>query len=243
MTMDASAVATIAAALVAALAALTSAWFAQRSAAASRMHTAEALAVKFREPLLQAAFNLQTRIYNILRQGFLRKFTTGPHPERDVAYSIDNTLYLFGQYFCWVEILRRESQFLDPRSRERERAVADQLEKIRDAFASSDVPGATLRIFRGEQRAIGEVLLEPAGGDGPGVARWDCMGYASFVERLGSERLDRWFSPLRADIEAIRSDPGLGRARLVLVQHALLTLVEILDPEAGRTSGRMRERL
>ena len=38
--------------------------------------------------------------------------------------------------------------------------------------------------------------------------------------------------------------PGADQeARIVLVQHELLELVEVLDPDATRTSGQMRERL
>ena len=38
------------------------------------MDQAEDLAVRFREPLLQAIFNLETRIYNIVELGFLQRF-------------------------------------------------------------------------------------------------------------------------------------------------------------------------
>jgi hypothetical protein len=240
--MDASAIATMVAATIAALAAVLSAWFAQRSARASRLSAAEELAVKFREPLLQAAFNLQSRLFNIARGDFLTKFLNGER-RGDADYPIDNTLYLIGQYLCWVEIVRRESQFLDPRSRDRERAVADHVEKVRREFAASDRKTAELRIFRGQQRAIGELLLEPVAHQMPGGPRWDCMGYARFAERVHEESLDRWFSALRDDLRAMTAQPGRGLDRMVAIQHELLELVHLLDPEAQRTSGRLRARL
>jgi hypothetical protein len=240
--MDASAISTMVAATVAAVSALLSAWYAQRSARASRLSAAENLAVKFREPLLQAAFNLQSRLYNIARGDFLNKFK---HSGRvgDEDYPVDNTLYLIGQYMCWVEIVRRESQFLDPRSEERERAVADQIEKARRAFASSDFASAELRIFRGQQRAIGELLLEPVALQQPGCPRWDSMGYAQFVERVHEDSLGRWFSALKNDVDVMATQPVRGLDRLVAIQRALLEVVDLLDPEALRTSGRLRERL
>ena len=242
--MEPGAVATVVAATVAAIAALLSARYARRSGESARLADADVIANKFREPLLQAAFNLQTRLYNIARLEFLQRFRAPGSRAEDLSYSIDNTLYLLGQYFCWVEILRRESQFLDPRSSERERAVADQLERVRNAFASSETPDPHLRIFRGQQRAIGEVLLDPIPPPGSsGSPRWDCLGYAAFVERLGTARLTRWLRPVREDLEAIAQLPTAGRDRIVEVQHELLTLVDMLDPSAHRTSGRLRERL
>ena len=237
--MDASGVATIVAASIAALAAIASAWYAQRAERTTRVSAAEERAVRFREPLLQAAFNLQSRLYNVVRKDFLRHFQDSRRPG-DREYTVENTLYLLGQYFCWVEIVRRESQFLDPGSRQREQALANQLEDVRQAFAASDHPTPELQVFRGQQRAIGELMLEPTTAPHRDWPRWDCMGYADFVARVGSEPLNRWFEPLRLDLEGMRATPGAGQARLVAIQHELLELVQLLDPDASRTSGRIR---
>lgn len=57
-------------------------------------------------PLLRSAYDLQSRIYNVcLRDGF-----TG---SRDPEYFRLNTLSLFGEFLAWLEIIRREIQFLD----------------------------------------------------------------------------------------------------------------------------------
>ena len=128
--MDPSAIATVLAALLAAAAAIVAGLYAQRAANAARLQTAVELADRFREPLLEAAFNLQTRLYNIVRQDFLRQYAGPASSANEREYAVENTLYLVGQYFCWVEIVRRESQFLEPRSREGARAVADQMERV-----------------------------------------------------------------------------------------------------------------
>lgn len=241
--MSASAIATIIAAVIAALAAVLSGWYAQQSVSSARRTAAEERAVRFREPLLQAAFNLQSRLYNIARKKLLQCFKDEERPG-DCEYTINNTLYLIGQYLCWVEIVRRESQFLDPASQEHEQALADQLERVREAFAVSDGVPRELRVFRGQQRAIGELMLEPvAAGAHPDWPRWDCMGFACFFERMDQAPLARWLLPLKTDLEAMRSDPTLGMERLTTIQHELIALVQLLDPAAQRTSGRMREPL
>src|SRR5512144_1868197 len=194
--MDSSIVSLLGAALSAS-AAIASGWFTRQSVTSERLAAADELAMRVREPLLQSAFNLQSRIYNIVRLKFLERFMAETCPAEDREYAVENTLYLLGQYFCWVEILRRESQFLDPKNRARNRAVADQLEKVRDVFASSEIPELAFRIFRGEQRAIGEVMLTST--EAPRGPRWECMGYAAFVRQRADEENDRWFRRPRGD--------------------------------------------
>src|SRR3954470_11845467 len=67
---------------------------------------------RFREPLIRAAYDLQSRLYNIVTQGFLTVYwVNGTEEERD--YVVNNTLFLIAQFFGWNEIIRREVQFLD----------------------------------------------------------------------------------------------------------------------------------
>jgi hypothetical protein len=236
--VDASSIVALSAAGISALAALVSAWLAAHTVRSERVAAADEIASRFREPLLQAAFNLQTRIYNIVNMGFLQVFASGSRPDDERDYAYENTLYLLGQYFCWVEVVRRESQFLDPRSRARNRDVTRQLERVRDAFASSEQPEILLRIFRGQQRAIGEVMLDPTESAVAGLPRWDCLGYAAFVEKREDQHLQRWFRRPRCDLSVLQSESA-RTARLVDVQHALLELIRTLDPSAERVSATM----
>jgi hypothetical protein len=56
-------------ALLSVTGALISFRFSWRTAHNARVSAAEALALKFRKPLIQAAFNLETRLYNLLDLG------------------------------------------------------------------------------------------------------------------------------------------------------------------------------
>ena len=72
-----------------------------------------------------AAYELQGRLYNVLKFNFLPKYyLAGDEAQKD--YALQNTLYVVGQYFGWSEILRREIQFLRFSDSERTRAVADR---------------------------------------------------------------------------------------------------------------------
>src|SRR5688572_12640357 len=67
---------------------------------------------RYRDPLLQASFDLQSRIYNIAEQGFLRRHYL-EDSEASREYACENTLYVLAEYLGWVEILRREVRFLE----------------------------------------------------------------------------------------------------------------------------------
>jgi hypothetical protein len=230
--------------LISTFGALVSVAISRRAARVERLYAAEELATRFREPLLHAAFNLETRIYNIVELDFFGRFLGTDNTESEKEYAVLYTMYVFGQYFCWEEILRRESQFIDPRSDQRSRAVLVGLEAVRDTFADSiGIQERCFRTFRGEQRAIGELMLVKAEAPKPGAPRWECLGYASFVHSLEDEQLARWFRGLRADIEEIRSDVVKHDGRLRLVQRRLMDIIDILEPNARRVPAQLRKRL
>jgi len=76
--------------------------------AATKADEAERLVAKYRDPLLRSAYDLQSRIYNIYRPGG-HGFTGSTDPN----YFRLNTLFLIAEYLSWLEIIRREMQFLD----------------------------------------------------------------------------------------------------------------------------------
>jgi hypothetical protein len=225
--------------------ALVSVFYAHRLGRNTRIEEADRLAVRFREPMIQAAFNLQSRLYNIARLNFLGLFLTKDAATREEReYAVLNTVYLIGQYLGWVEVIRRESQYVDPRSRVRNREIVEKLEQIRETFSDSlRLTDPTLRLFRGEQRAIGEVMLRPVDSADPGLPRWECKGYGQFVEEHETESVRRWFRRLENDISVIGKDPEVHLYRLTQLQHDLVALIEVLDPDDERVPSKRRKRL
>lgn len=231
-------------ALISVCGALVSVVFSRRATRSERLDAAEQLAVRFREPLLQAAFNLETRIYNIVQLGFFRRFLDPGSEPQDREYAVLNTLYVVAQYFCWIEILRRESQFVDPRNDQRNAAVVSGLEAVRDAFSDSlTIEERCFRLFRGEQRALGEVMLVPAVAPPAGAPRFECLGYAPFVRALDDPQTGRWFERLRADIALLEVDLAGHDARLRRIQRCLMDIIDVLDRDARRVPAPLRQRL
>jgi hypothetical protein len=224
--------------------AVASVLISRRAARVERLHAAEELATRFREPLLQAAFNLETRIYNIVELDFFGRFLDTDSTDSDKEYAVLNTMHVFAQYFCWVEIVRLESQFLDPRNDRRNRAHAAGLEAVSNTFADSiDIQEKCFRLFRGEQRALGEVMLVPVAVPKSEAPRWECMGYAAFVHALEDENIARWFNRLRESIAEFAENPTNRDGRLRLVQRQLMDIIDILDPHARRVPSQLRKRL
>jgi hypothetical protein len=172
---------------------------------------------RYREPLAAAAFDLQSRLYNILRLNFLGKF--GHSERREDAMT--TTLFRLAQYFGWTEILRRDIQFLSFPEDDETRHVAALQSDIARCFLS-DGYGSALMLWGDEQRAIGERMIVEEHG------KVLCMGYATFRERC-DDTFAGWRERLVAEI-----DYESARTRLLDAQHLLCDLVETLDTRRVR---------
>jgi hypothetical protein len=181
-----------------------------------------------RDPLLWAAFDLQSRVYNIVTRQFLSVYQQSGAAEHK-AYAQRNTLFLFAQYFAWVEIIRRRVQFLDLGSAQENREIVNHLSGISGVLTSRNFPDLLFLVFRGDQRAIGEIMIEPKFS-----AELGCLGYAAFCTRLDTERsFAAWFKPLLRDIDELVADEA-PRPRLTTLQHRLIDLINFLDPDSIR---------
>jgi hypothetical protein len=174
---------------------------------------AEAVLTRYREPLASAAFDLQSRLYNILRLDFFGKY--GDSHGRAVD-ALRTTLFRLAQYFGWTEILRRDIQFLSFPEDDETRRVTLLQSEISKRFLT-DSFGAALMIWGDEQRAIGERMIVEEYG------RVLCMGYANFCEQC-DDTFATWLERLRTELQE-----ESARHRLLEVQHLLCELIEMLD--------------
>ena len=188
---------------------------------------AQALLARYREPLLSAVIDLQYRLYNILCDGFLWRLVRNNEGERR-AIAIDSTLYNFAQYFGWREVLRREAQFLDFDQDGETHDTNELLRRVTSRFSDQKPPGdESFRLFKAEQRGIGELMLTPTGD------RLMCIGFAEFQERRHG-RLAGWLDKLQGDLEACSTVEHPRNERLLDVQNLLVDLAESLDQRRVR---------
>lgn len=208
--------------------------------ARTKEEQADAVRARYRDPLLGAVFDLQSRLYNIVAKRFLVRYLLGDD-ERGRAYAVENTLHVLAEYLGWVEILRREIQFLDLGEEVADRQWTASLERVRDTLARDDVD-PVLRLFRGEQRAIGE-LMTLAATSPDGARPHECLGYARFATCRGEPEFARWFEQLAADLEVLAREPREHLERLLLLHNALIDVLDILDPGCRRFAAERRARL
>jgi hypothetical protein len=204
---------------------------------------AGAIVSKYRDPLLHAANSLQSRIYNIVQNNFLGIYCHIASTSHDKQYAIHNTLYVIGEYIGWVEVVRREMRFLDLGDVKQSRKLQEQLNAISSMFAT-DARSVTMipwmfRLWRGEQRAIGELMLiERDQGNSRTIL--DCVGFATFCRKLKNEEFGDWFEGLTHSIDevATKGDPSVRSEvcvrRLIQLQHLLIDLIDLLDSEKIR---------
>jgi hypothetical protein len=191
--------------------------------------------------LAWAAFDLQTRLYNILHghvvdvdpsrgSGFLTSFLTRG-TDREADFVRRSTAFVLAEYLGWVEILRRDIQFLDlGRSRVNSQIML-QISRISASLSRIDTVSNELRLFRAQQRAIGELMIHPDGEPG----RRRCLGYAGFCAKLDNDSgFAEWFAAVLEDVDRLAADTAPAVARLQDVQAQLIALIDLLDPKHAR---------
>jgi hypothetical protein len=230
----------IVAAVIAAVAALISAWFSYRApiraAQVQAKINAEQVVAKFREPLVHAAYNLQSRLYRIAASDIVDRLLVHGDPH-ERQYFEQNTLFVLGQYFAWTEIIRREIQFLDLGEVEKTRKLAELQDSIFDLWQTEgNGCGKAFRIFAGEQRAIGERMIRKTS------RGLECIGYGAFSDRLAAGQFPE-IARLTRDVTDLATNLPAAKPRLVLVQRALIDLLDFLDPECIRAPRHSRSKI
>ncbi|MCK1545778.1 hypothetical protein IVB12_28525 [Bradyrhizobium sp. 179] len=188
----------------------------------------------YREPLARAAYDLHSRIHNILKQNLIGAFLLRGD-ERERAYVINNSAFLIGQYLCWTELTRREIQFIDLGSTEKTRRLTKLQDEISSIFGT-DRYQKPFRLFAGEQRAVGEALIEH-GAKGP-----QCIGYGAFLRSLDGVT-NPFIDGLRKDVSSLEQNLEAGMARLTHLSNALIDLLDLLDPDYVRFDKDKRTKL
>ncbi len=176
---------------------------------------------QYSEPLVRAAADLQSRLFNILALKFFECFLIGGTP-RERRYAVSNTAFLFAQFFAWTEATRHEIQFIRLDDNEQTRKLSELQSKIYSIF-QTDKYATEFRVFAGEQRAIGESMLTQS------AAGLKCMGYGEFISK-GDFPDNPLLNALYGDVVNFEKNSAVIVPRFIALQHALIELIDFLDP-------------
>ncbi|SIN35803.1 hypothetical protein SAMN04489832_5868 [Micromonospora cremea] len=205
-----------------------------------KVELAEELFRRYRVPLLWSAEALQDRLHNALSRNLLRQYLHSGDSE-DQHYVRHNTVYVLAEHLAWLEVLHREQRFLDLESVKSTKELFTAIQRIHHPLATDALPGP-FRVFRGHQRAIGEVMLNRV--ESPEGAVTEVLGYAAFCDRLNTDpTFASWFARLLKEVDDVEARGQRGNERLVRLQNELVELIELLDPEGEWLPLEQRERL
>ena len=230
----------IAAMLLSVVSVVVSGWFSARTVRLSHELDAERerrqeqksaieAASRVYEPLAQAAAELQSRIYNIVKSGWVDLV------ERYQAhgdYAETSTAFLFAHYFGWIEA-RRQAVLTSSGEGGRDAEVALAIDNVRQILRKTEHEEGFL-FYQVEQRGIGELMFSwetVADGD---VRVPHVDGYAAFCARYSGEPdFRRWFVPVDTGLELVATGQN---GRLIEIHRALLALISLLDPTRKYTA-------
>lgn len=206
--------------------------------------------LKLRDPLLLSTLELTKRAAEITFESsvnFLEKSllqSTPPTMTKNSAddpyyqrYKFVSTIYRLCSWLGWIELYRQEVAFLDSGHQRTNADFERHVEAIRSCLADGHLNDADdwldwtdSLIFREEQRAIGEAMIDP-------VNR-SVIGYGSFCERFlatGSPAnpwiglATNWLTDLKSVSDSKARD--FRRARCLLLINHGVSLIKCLDKE------------
>lgn len=214
----------------------------QRAAAEARQRD---VIDRVTEPLLYAASDLQSRLYNLLRGGLLDAYRDAA--DRHKRNITEYTCFVVAQYFGWVEALRRTAlvrEVSDGMGLTGERTgdsspdgkptIAIITREISNTFRSDKEFGREFMIFNGEQHAIGASMFyweELGASRFPAVLRFD-----QFVQKFRSDdsSFREWLEPITEGLHTLEYAQDVEKfaaeLRLARVQSLLVALMDLLDP-------------
>ncbi|KAG4443332.1 hypothetical protein IFR05_001201 [Cadophora sp. M221] len=191
-----------------------------------RRSETKALIHKYRDPLVLAAYDLQSRLWGLVQQNLLRYVED--ENKKDLVYVY--TAFLVGQYLSWTYILRRQAQFVRFTTDTTNTTLNKILDTITNEFSLDRHQGEDpFMLWRGQQMAIGELMTTMEEG-----GELYCMGFAAFAEKYhGDPAFKKWFHPIESGITLLVEEMARGNSvanyRLRRLQHLLIDLVLLLD--------------
>ncbi|APA15759.1 hypothetical protein sscle_15g105290 [Sclerotinia sclerotiorum 1980 UF-70] len=189
---------------------------------------------KYRDPLTLAAYDLQSRIYGLVNS-LLEYYHDEEKKENIYVY----TAFLIGQYLSWTYVLRRQAQFMQFSTEQKNQQLNKILFTVTEYFSLDICGEAPFMLWRGQQMAIGEIMTKEEEG------QLYCIGFAAFSKRYHDEdEFKKWFLPIERGVDLLvkaRKDGNLTATnRLRRLQHLMIDLVDLLEFHRA-TSGPVKQ--
>lgn len=187
--------------------------------------------LRWANPILGSVRSLTSRLENILEQGLEKALASKGRKERPVNpdwaidrdYALESSLFVFAEYFAWVQLLHERMGFDLFETQETKDKFFKAIWGVSGALSHWPDPpvrgdGQDTQVFVLQQRAIGELLIV-RDGDAPRV-----LGYPDF---LAARKSDRRFKEMLVPLERLLSDVAEGTKRWQRLENTRDALVEL----------------
>lgn len=186
--------------------------------------------VRWANPILGTVEDLEYRLKNILQNGGYRALSNecdgmlNPNWSISYSYYMNSTLYLFGQYFAWIQMLNKELNFEIFQSQNEKDEFFKAIYKVSDSLGKfpANVPcsGKDTQVFKLQQRTIGEIMIDPENNQPR------CMNYSDFLVKLNETSFREHFEALGYLIEDLHPLQECRWKRLIDTLSSLIELKE-----------------
>lgn len=174
------------------------------------------LAGLYVNPFLVAAEELQSRLYNLLERDGLQAMCSRMSNE-EIALE---TFYLASRYFGWERVVYQHGPFTH------DQTFISLSQELRKAFATNNLDVGPFCIFRTEQAALGQLVVQPTT-HGASFQVLAMHEFRAHLEESGLAERPSIRDALMAFEDAILADPV--RKRLARIQAGLANLLEHLE--------------
>jgi hypothetical protein len=203
-------------AIVAAIVAFVTSWFTyQFSQKKEKENRIREEIIKWTNPTLIAIKDLEARLHNILKHQAYpvldKEYLQENHPNWSITYEffMPSTLYIFAQYFAWVQLLVDEINYEIFQSENNKGEFFRCIDKVGSALGAYPHPemkgchSKDTQVFKLQQRAIGELLILRSSNNHPQI-----MTYTDFLSRYDvDETFIYQLAPLKALLEDLAPTP------------------------------------
>ena len=195
--------------------------------------------LRWANPILGSVKGLRLRLDNILDDDLYlaldpkgKRWPLDANWAIDRDYALESTLFVFAEYFAWVQLLHERMSFELFETQATKDEFLDAIWKVSGTLSRWPDPrvgggGQDTQVFVLQQRAIGELLIVREG-DTPRV-----LGYPDFLARKDKPPFKEMLAPLEALL--LRLEKGTKRwQRLANTRAALVELEARCNVLLGR---------
>lgn len=190
-----------------------------------REHNIQDNMTEYKLSFIHSLNDLQSRIYHLVKSDMVNKYHFDKEEETpEKHYLINNTVFLIAQYFAWLEKIRTEVKFIKLKDESSTNELARLLDQTFTIWQKELSSKSKFSIWAGNQRAIGEIMLENTD-EGR-----KCVGYGKFLMEL-SDKKNPIISSLDHQVLELLGDIDGSINRLNAIHSALIDTILLIDSE------------